>query len=66
MLLSGGLEGYLLGFGLVRPWMRLPLAVAGFAFSFPGLMTTLIGGLASAAMVALIWWDNKKTAQVAA
>ncbi|MBW4964030.1 TRAP transporter fused permease subunit [Sulfitobacter sp. CW3] len=66
MLLSGGLEGYLLGFGLVRAWMRLPLAVAGFAFSFPGLMTTLIGGLASAAMVALIWWDNKNTAQVAA
>ncbi|SFS44964.1 TRAP transporter, 4TM/12TM fusion protein [Sulfitobacter marinus] len=66
MLLSGGLEGYLLGFGLVRPWMRLPLAVAGFAFSFPGLMTTLIGGLASAVMVALIWWDNKNTAQVAA
>ncbi|NOR30668.1 MAG: TRAP transporter fused permease subunit [Sulfitobacter sp.] len=66
MLLSGGLEGYLLGFGLVRAWMRLPLAVAGFAFSFPGLMTTLIGGLASAAMVALIWWDNKNTTQVAA
>jgi TRAP transporter 4TM/12TM fusion protein len=60
MLLSGGLEGYLLGFGMVQPWMRLPLAAAGFAFSFPGLLTTLIGGAASAVMVALIWRQNSK------
>jgi TRAP-type uncharacterized transport system fused permease subunit len=60
MLLSGGLEGYLLGFGMVQPWMRLTLAAAGFAFSFPGLLTTLIGGAASAVMVALIWRQNSK------
>ncbi len=65
-LLSGGLEGYLLGVGMVRPWMRLPLAAAGFAFSFPGLMTTLIGGLASAVIVALIWRDNTKPDQAVA
>lgn len=59
VLLSGGLEGYLLGVGLVRPLLRLPLALAGFAFSFPGLMTTLIGGAISAALVALIWMDNR-------
>ena len=61
ILLSGGLEGYLLGVGMVRPWMRLPLAAAGFAFSFPGLLTTLIGGMASAVMVAVIWRENDKT-----
>lgn len=59
MLISGGLEGYLLGAGLVRAWQRLPLAAAGFAFSFPGLTTTLIGGLVSAALVAVIWRQNR-------
>lgn len=58
-LLSGGLEGYLLGVGIVKPWLRLPLGVAGFAFSFPGLMTTVIGGIASAVVVALVWRDNR-------
>ena len=58
-LLSGGLEGYLLGVGMVRPWLRLPLGIAGFAFSFPGLMTTLIAGVASALIVAVIWRDNR-------
>ncbi|MBB3994442.1 TRAP transporter 4TM/12TM fusion protein [Sulfitobacter undariae] len=60
-LLSGGLEGYLLGFGMVKPLLRLPLAAAGFAFSFPGLMTTAIGGVLSALLVAWVWWDNKDT-----
>lgn len=66
MLLSGGLEGYLLGFGLVKPILRLPLAAAGFAFSFPGLMTTIIGGLASAVVVALVWNDNRGKGRAAA
>lgn len=60
ILLSGGLEGYLLGVGLVRRWLRLPLAVAGFAFSFPGLITTLVAGAVSAVLVFLIWSDARK------
>ncbi|WP_240453945.1 TRAP transporter permease [Chachezhania antarctica] len=60
ILLSGGLEGYLLGVGLVRPILRVPLAAAGFAFSFPGLSTTLVGGAVSALIVAVIWMDNRK------
>lgn len=63
MLISGGLEGYLLGAGRVRPWLRFPLIAAGFAFSFPGLMTTVIGGVASAVLVALVWNDNRRRAQ---
>ncbi|WP_150300819.1 TRAP transporter permease [Pseudomonas profundi] len=59
MLISGGLEGYLLGAGHVKPWQRIPLFVAGFAFSFPGLMTTIIGGLASAVLIALVWSQNR-------
>ncbi|WP_421706017.1 TRAP transporter permease [Alloalcanivorax xenomutans] len=65
MLISGGLEGYLLGAGRVRPWLRFPLIAAGFAFSFPGLMTTIIGGLASAALAAQVWNDNRRQAQTA-
>ncbi|MGI9574881.1 TRAP transporter permease [Alloalcanivorax xenomutans] len=65
MLISGGLEGYLLGAGRVRPRLRFPLIAAGFAFSFPGLMTTIIGGLASAALAALVWNDNRRQAQTA-
>jgi len=60
ILLSGGLEGYLLGVGMVRPILRAPLAAAGFAFSFPGLLTTLIGGAVSALLVALIWMDDRR------
>lgn len=59
VLISGGFEGYLLGVGTVRPWLRLPLAAAGFAFSFPGLMTTLIGGAASLLVAGLVWRDNR-------
>lgn len=62
MLISGGLEGYLLGAGVVKPWLRLPLAVAGFAFSFPALLTTLIGGLVSVVLAVLVWRDNHRPA----
>lgn len=59
MLISAGFEGYLIGAGPVKTWQRLPMIAAGFAFSFPGLMTTLIGGLASAVLVALVWNQNR-------
>lgn len=61
MLISGGLEGYLLGAGVVRPWLRLPLLAAGFAFSFPALMTTIIGGLVSLVLAAFVWRDNRRS-----
>jgi TRAP-type uncharacterized transport system fused permease subunit len=60
MLISGGLESYLLGVGAVKPWLRLPLGIAGFVFSFPGLMTTIFGGIACAVLVALVWNDNRR------
>ena len=59
VMISGGFEGYLLGVGFVQRWLRLPLAAAGFAFSFPGMLTTLIGGSASLALAALVWHDNR-------
>ncbi|MDF2231748.1 TRAP transporter fused permease subunit [Albimonas sp. CAU 1670] len=60
IVLSGGLEGWLLGVGRVRPVLRLPLAAAGFAFCFPGLATTLAGGAVSIALAAWIWHDNRR------
>lgn len=60
MLISGGLEGWLLGAGYVRPWLRLPLVGAGFAFSFPGLTTTMVGGLISVVLAAIVWHDNRR------
>jgi len=60
VLISAGLESYLLGVGPVRPWLRLPLGIAGFVFSFPGLTTTIVGGIASAALAALVWRDNRR------
>ncbi|MAL97709.1 MAG: C4-dicarboxylate ABC transporter permease [Alteromonadaceae bacterium] len=65
-LLAGGFEGYLLGVGKVRPVLRLPLAAAGFAFSFPGLTTTLIGGAFSVALAGMVWMDNRKAKQISA
>jgi TRAP transporter 4TM/12TM fusion protein len=66
MLIAGGLEGWLLGAGFVRPWLRLPLIAAGFAFSFPALTTTLIGGLVSLLLAAIVWHDNRGRAPAAA
>lgn len=60
MLISGGLEGYLLGIGIVGGWLRLPLVAAGFAFSFPGPTMTTVGGAASAVLTALVWLDNRR------
>ena len=59
VLLSAGLESYLIGFGRVRQILRLPIAAAGFAIGFPGLWTTLAGGVASALLVLLVWADNR-------
>ena len=65
LLISGGLEGWLLGVGRVRSWLRAPLAAAGFALSFPGLVTTLVAGAASAALLALVWRDNREARALA-
>lgn len=59
-LIAAGLEGYLLMAGRVNGWLRLPLVGAGFILSFPALMTTLIGGLLSAFIIALVWIENRR------
>ncbi|NWN91797.1 TRAP transporter fused permease subunit [Marinobacter adhaerens] len=59
MLISGGLEGYLLGVGKTPKLARIPLVAVGFAFSFPGLLTTLISGILAAMLAAFIWRHNR-------
>ena len=59
MLISGGLEGYLLGAGRVPSAVRLPLLAVGFAFSFPGFWTTMISGLLAVLLVAYVWRHNR-------
>lgn len=66
IILAGGLEGYLLGVGRVRSVWRVPLALSGFAFSYPGLYGTIGGGLACIVFVGLVWLDNRRGAQGAA
>ena len=65
-ILAGGLEGYLLGVGRVRTILRLPLAAAGFVFSFPSLWGTVGGGLACVILCGLVWMDNRRVAPGAA
>lgn len=59
-MIAGGMEGYLIGAGLVKGWQRLPLMVVGFVFGFPGPMATLVGGVLSALLVFMIWKQNRQ------
>ncbi|MDJ0930680.1 TRAP transporter fused permease subunit [Breoghania sp.] len=65
VLISAGLERYLIGVGRIRNLWRLPIVAADFASSFPGLWTTLIGDAVSALLVALIWLDKRKATAAA-
>ncbi|WP_375691171.1 TRAP transporter permease [Pseudooceanicola sp. LIPI14-2-Ac024] len=66
IVLAGGLEGYLLGIGRVRTVLRLPLAAAGFVFSFPSWWGTLGGGIACLVLGGIVWMDNRRAATGAA
>ncbi len=66
LLISGGLEGWLLGVGKVANILRIPLALTGFAFSFPGVWTTLIGGVLSLAIVGVVWRNNHNVKAICA
>jgi TRAP-type uncharacterized transport system fused permease subunit len=61
VILTGGLEGYLLKVGRLRLWQRPLLLAAGFMIALPG-WTTTIGGAALAALVIAIILIRKKAA----
>ena len=62
-LIAAGAEGYLIGVGAVQGWARIPLVLAGFLLSFPTVLMTIIGLVASILMVAVVWLGNRKMKQ---
>ena len=59
MMISGGLEGWMLGAGKVPHMLRLPLLAVGFAFSFPGFWTTIISGALAVLLIGWVWKENR-------
>jgi TRAP-type uncharacterized transport system fused permease subunit len=60
ILIAAGCEGYLLKIGNVRPWARVPLVIAGFLFSLPEMITTIIGFVAAAIIIPILWLQKKR------
>jgi len=52
-IIAGASEGRLLGFGLLRGWVRVVLFAAALLIGFPEWQTTLAGGLIVGAIIAL-------------
>jgi TRAP-type uncharacterized transport system fused permease subunit len=63
-LISAGLEGYMQGIGRVNNWLRLPFMLSGFVLSFPTLIATLIGLVASFLLCLISWLQNRKEAKI--
>jgi TRAP transporter 4TM/12TM fusion protein len=62
MLIAAGCEGYLLKVGIVRAWARIPLVIAGFLFALPEIITTIIGGVAAAIIIPVLWLQKRREA----
>jgi len=68
-LIAGGCEGYLVKLGTIKAWARIPMVIAGLLFSFPETITTVIGFVAAAIIVTVLWLQKRREAaklQVAA
>jgi hypothetical protein len=53
ILIAGASKGRLLGFGLLRGWVRVVVFGSALLIGFPEWQTTLIGCLIAAAVIAL-------------
>ncbi len=58
-ILAAGLEGYLLRVGRLEQWLRPPLAIGGFLFCLPGLITT-ITGCSLAVLVIIVHYVHRR------
>ncbi len=54
ILIAGGIEGYLLKVGRLSFWARIPLAIAGFLIGLPEWITTIIGAVLAAVIIAAL------------
>jgi len=59
VFIAGGLEGYLIKFGLVRIWARPFLVISGILIGFPEWITTIIGAVLASLVVAIMWTRRK-------
>jgi TRAP transporter 4TM/12TM fusion protein len=59
-LLATALSGYFLT--VMKPWERMVAVAAALLMIFPGLLTTLLGVLVAAPMIAAQWMASKKQA----
>jgi TRAP-type uncharacterized transport system fused permease subunit len=62
-LLAAALEGYLVGIGKLKNWLRLPVGVAGLAIAFPQWMLNLIGGALVVVIVLPSLWMIRRKAK---
>jgi len=66
IVLAAGVEGYLFWVGKLRWWERPLLVVGGFLIAYPELLTSLIGGAATAALVGILLFMRKRPLKQAA
>ncbi len=59
ILIAGGSEGRLMGFGTIRPWARIVLIVGGLLIGFPESYSTVAGIVMVAAVLLLRHWSRK-------
>jgi len=59
VILAGGLEGYLVKVGRLQLWQRPLLVTAGFMIALPGWMTTIVGAVIAAVVIAYILITRK-------
>jgi TRAP transporter 4TM/12TM fusion protein len=59
-LISWGLEGYMLKVGKVAMWARPLLIIGGFLIAFPEWGTTIVGGILSLIVIAVLWVEKRK------
>ena len=56
ILIAGSLEGYLMWYGKLNAYSRLPMGVAGFLLAMPGLISNLLGVALLLSGVALLYF----------
>jgi len=62
VFIAGGVEGYLLKFGLVRMGARLPLVIAGVLIGFPEWWTTIAGAILAVVVIAIMLLTKNRKA----
>lgn len=57
---AAGIEGYLLGIGIVKSWARPILIISGLLIGFPESVTTVIGATLALSTTAILWTMKRR------